>query len=88
MSSNRSFIPTDKPRFWVVGVLAGLVGLAAGLLAFAAAWSDLQALSAIFKVVFVACWAVGVFSWVGFMAGMLTGKYSGIADRPWKEQVW
>ena len=88
MSSSRPFIPTDKPRFWVVFTLAGLVGLAAGLVAFAAAWSDFEALSAVFKVVFVICWAVGAFSWVGFAAGMLTGKYRGMVDRPWKEQLW
>lgn len=84
----RPFIPQDKPRFWVVFVLAGLCGLFAGLVAFVAELQGLSYVAGPFKVVFFVAWIVGAINGLGFTAGLLTGKYTNIRERPWKEQVW
>lgn len=85
---NRHFIPKDKPRFWVVFVLAGLLGLLFGLVAFAAEWANLGWAAGPCKAAFFVAWLVAAFSGVGFAAGLLSGKYKSLSERPWKEQVW
>jgi hypothetical protein len=88
MSSKRPFLPTDKPKFWITFVLAGLTGLAAGLVAFVSSLAGLELVSNVFKVVFVICWAIGAFSCIGLFAGTLTGKYQNLTDQRWKDQLW
>jgi len=88
MSQHRPFIPQNKPRLWVIFMLAGLIGMGAGLLGFLAAWFGLPWLSAPLIIVFFACWGTAAVSWFGFAFGMLTGRYSKLVARPWKEQVW
>ena len=53
MSEVRPFIPQDKPKFFVVGVLAGLIGLASGLVAFASASFGFSLLKTLSVVVFI-----------------------------------
>ena len=84
----RPFIPRDKPRWWVIFILACLVGLGVGLLAFTAAWFGLTWVSRQLVPISLACWATAAVSWFGFMFGMVTGRYRNLEDRPWKEQVW
>jgi uncharacterized membrane protein HdeD (DUF308 family) len=88
MRRSDPFIPRDKPKSWVLTVLSGLLGLAIGLLAFAADWAELNVLSALLKALFVLCWIAGAVSWCGFALGMLSGKYKAMQARSWKEQIW
>jgi len=88
MSKTQPFIPRDKPKFWVICVLAGLCGLGAGLLAFGASWLQLTVLSWFFMAIFFVCWSTFVISWIGFISGLLSGRYRGITEKPWREQVW
>ena len=88
MTASRVFIPRDKPRLWVVFVLACLIGMGVGLLAFGAAWLELSWLALPLFAVFATCWTVAAVSWLGFAFGMLTGRYRNLSSRPWKHQVW
>jgi CHASE2 domain-containing sensor protein len=88
MSDSRPFIPRNKPRFWVIGVLAGLAGLGFGVLAFCAAWLGVSILKACFMAAFIACWAIFVVAWFGCLSGFISGRYRGLSDKPWRDQVW
>ena len=76
--NSHPFIPRDKPKFWVMGVLSGLTGLGAGLLALTAAFLGLVFIKTVFLAVFVGCWVTGAISWFGFMGRLTSDKYKNI----------
>jgi hypothetical protein len=88
MAHFEPFIPSDKPRFFVVFILAALAGFGVGVLAFISDWTGLVHLGNILKVAFAGCWAVAAFCWCGFDLGLVLGRYRDLQPRPWKEQVW
>jgi hypothetical protein len=88
MSEARPFIPRDKPRFWVLFVLACLSGIGVGLIAFAAAWFDFRWLALPMIFVFFVCWLVAAISFFGVLFGAISGRYRNLTSRPWAEQVW
>ena len=88
MANPRPFLPLDKPRSWTLFILAGLSGVAAGLLAFVAATFEVRALAVAGVVIFVTCWSVGVVSWLIFVSGLVRGRYRNLKPAPWKEQIW
>lgn len=83
------FIPRDKPKFWVVAIIAGLVGvLVAGPIALVGVIYDLPFLNWLGTVVFFSAWTIAAFMWGIFVVGLIQGKYRGIRDLPWSEQLW
>jgi cation transporter-like permease len=88
MSKHKPFIPRDKPKLWVIGVLSGLVGIVAGGIAFTAAAFEFQAIKLVFVTIFVFCWSVLAVSWVGFFIGSLSGRYKKLEPKRWKDQQW
>jgi hypothetical protein len=88
MPRKQPFIPRDKPKFFVVAILFGLVGLAVGLLAFVAGSLGLVAVENLLRPAFFICWCVMAFCMVGFLAKQWGGRYHGLQERPWKEQQW
>lgn len=88
MSETTPFIPRDKPRSWVVGVLAALSGLGAGLIAFSAAVLGIKMIKFIAIIIFVVCWATFAISWVVFVSGLISGRYTNLVARDWRDQVW
>lgn len=83
------FIPRDKPKSWVLGVLSGLVGLiVAGPMMFAGGYFDLGLVKGIGITMFVICWLTFATSWLVFVVRMLKGKYRDIQDREWCDQLW
>ena len=87
-SAKRPFIPQDKPKSWVVFVLAGLSGLGVGLVGFALMWAGFTALAYVAMVLFVGCWLVGAFFIVIFAACTFSGAYKDLSPKPWSEQKW
>lgn len=85
---HRPFIPSNKPRFWIVFVLACLTGLGFGLLGFLAAWLELKLIYQVSITLFFVSWTVAATSWLGFAVGLISGRYRNIEHRRWKEQVW
>jgi hypothetical protein len=71
-----------------MGVLAWLVGMAVGLVGFAAASFELEWLTISLIFAFVCFWLVGAICWVGYVVGVFSGRYRGITSKPWREQVW
>jgi len=88
MNKGRAFIPRNKPRSWVIGVLSSLFGSGSGLIAFVAAHTDLLLVKWISSTLFLLCWLVFAVSWIICFVGSITGRYHDIEDRDWKEQVW
>ena len=85
----KPFIPSDKPKSWVVLLIAILVGLLiGGPILFVSVIYDLSFLRAIGMIIFVGAWTTGVVMACVFVLGVLRGKYGDIRDRPWSEQVW
>ena len=88
MSESDPFIPKDKPKSWVVGLLAGLAGIAVGLVAFAAAWAGIIWLKSISTFLFVLCWLAFAVSWFVFISGLLTNRYDNMQPKEWDDQLW
>jgi len=82
------FIPSDKPKFFVIAVLAGLSGLAIGIVAFIAAAYEMSLVKSLLFPVMFLCWLIVAGSFVGLFIGIATGKYRAMESRPWKDQVW
>jgi hypothetical protein len=82
------FIPADKPKFWVIGVLAGLIGMAIGLVAFASAYLAPAFAKWVCFPLFMLCWATFAVCWLGAAFGLFTGRYRHLQSRSWHEQVW
>ncbi|MFQ6756997.1 MAG: hypothetical protein D9V46_02180 [Deltaproteobacteria bacterium] len=88
MSQGRPFIPRDKPKFWVIAIIAGLSGLGFGLLMIGAVLLALPLLKGFFIGCFLASLATFFVSSFGLVFGMLAGRYRGLTEKPWREQVW
>lgn len=88
MNETKPFIPHDKPRSWVVGVLAGLSGLTVGLIALAAAALGIASVKSFAIALFVVCWATCALSGLVFASGLITGRYANLKPKKWSEQLW
>jgi len=88
MPSSKPFIPRNKPKFWVIGVLSGLLGLAFGLLGFTSAYFHIAILPIFFMGCFLICWLSFAVCWVGSIVGLVSGRYRNMQDRAWRDQVW
>lgn len=88
-NKNKSFIPKDKPRSWVTGVLASLIAvLVAGPIMFIGAYLQLNFIKSVGIIIFVLCWIAFFLSWLIFVFGLSRGKYQHLTEKPWSEQVW
>jgi hypothetical protein len=85
---NEPFIPRDKPKFFVIGVLAGLSGLATGIAAFVASVYEVAVIKSVLLAVVFLCWLIVAGSFIGFFVGTVTGKYRAMESKPWKDQIW
>lgn len=93
MTSNqmnqKPFIPRNKPKSWVIFVLAGLCGLlVAGPLMFGGHYLGENEIVTLGKALFFLAWGVAVIMWFIFAAGLVTGKYKNISEKNWHEQLW
>ena len=85
----KDFIPKNKPKSWVVGICAGLLGmLVFGPLGFLAAALEFRPLSYLAIVGFIVCWCAFAAMWLVFAVKFLSGRYRDLPARDWKEQVW
>lgn len=88
-SNSKPFIPRNKPKSWVVFILACLMSLlVGGPLAILGAWLAVSTIKAIGIALLAGSLAIGIISWLVFMAGTVSGKYKNIQEATWKEQVW
>ena len=87
--ARKPFIPRDKPKSWVIFVSAGLIGLlVAGplvLLGDFLAWGWLIGLA---TLILVLCVFAGFVMWIIFAVGHVSGRYQGIGEKNWEDQVW
>jgi amino acid transporter len=84
----RSFLPPDKPKSWVVFVFAALIGLFFGLLTLLFAMLGANVVARVTGAMLVACAIVGAFFWAIFTAHSLSGEYTDLKPKPWREQKW
>jgi len=84
----RPFIPRDRPKSWVVFVLACLTGLFFGVVAVFAAWRGLSIVENLSRILFFASWLAGAASWLYWRVGTSSGQYQNLPERSWREQVW
>ena len=88
MASDRPFIPRDRPRLWVVTVLAGLNFMAVGALTFGAAHLEIQWLLNACTGILGFAWLIFAGSMAGYSIRAAMGKYKNIKSLPWRDQVW
>lgn len=74
-------IPANRPKSVVIYLASFLISFLSVPLAF----FFNPSISIIF---FGACWLVGFVAVAIYVYGLLTGKYSRMEARAWKEQVW
>jgi hypothetical protein len=88
-SSKKPFIPRNKPKSWVIGVLAGLSGLlfAAPVLV-VGSYFGFHFLYYIGKFLFLTCWFIFALMWVLGFVQLIRGKYRNIGEKDWEDQVW
>lgn len=67
------FIPTDKPRFWLLFFLASISGMGFGIIGFGAAWFELRWLELPMMFLFICCWMVAAVSWFGYFLAFSRG---------------
>ncbi len=88
-ATRKPFIPRDKPKSWVVLLIAILVALLIGApVLFLGAVFDLAFLHAVGRVIFYGAWATGAVMACVFVFGVVRGKYGDIRELPWSEQEW
>ena len=89
MSEKKAFIPTNKPKSFVVAHLAVLVGLfVAAPVIVVGSFYDIGALATLGNVLFFFCWLLGFTMGFKYYFGFLSGKYSDMKDQDWKNQPW
>lgn len=86
--ATRPFIPRDKPRPWIVFVLAVIVELGFGLVSIVGAWLKIEPLYRLGYASLISAWAVGVVAFITLCIGAASGRYRNLAERDWKDQVW
>ena len=87
--SRKSFVPLDKPKSWVVFMLAFLGGVfVGGPILMLASIFEFPILHSLASLVLLSAWATAAVMGCVFAIGMVTGKYIEIQERPWSEQVW
>ena len=85
----KPFIPRDKPKSWVIGVLAGLSGLLiAGPILLVASYFRWRLLYYLGAFIFVICWLTFAVMWFVGLAQRLGEKYRQISEKDWRDQVW
>jgi hypothetical protein len=88
-SIKKPFIPRDKPKSFILAIIAGLTGLlVAGPLMFAEYFWGLKMLAYIGKLLFVFSWTVGMVMGIVFASGLITGRYRNIEEKDWTHQIW
>ena len=87
-SAKRPFIPPDKPRSWVISVLATLIGFSAGLLIFILSMLGVELLIYMAEAFFVGCAVVAMGFWIVFAIRSLCGQYRHLEAKPWAKQKW
>jgi hypothetical protein len=88
MTQRRPFFPDNKPRSWVIGVSAALLGLGFGALAFLGYALNVGFLARLGSVLFVVCWAVGFSMVVLFNVKLFSGQYRDLGPSPWSARPW
>jgi len=88
MGAKQPFLPRDKPRSWVVGVCAGLIGMAVGLVGFFFAWLGIKPVQAVAVFLFAICWLTFAASWLFFVLRLISGRYRNLQPKEWQQQIW
>jgi hypothetical protein len=87
--TKRPFIPRDRPKSFIIGIIAGLTALLiGGPLLVGGKLLEVGVLLYLGYIIFIACWAVAAIMWVVFGSGLITGRYKNIKAGDWKDQVW
>ncbi len=84
----KPFFPNDKPRSWVIGISAGLLGMAFGGLGFLGYFLNVKAISIISVIFFGICWAVAFAMILLFNIKFFTGRYRKMEPSSWKDRPW
>jgi energy-coupling factor transporter transmembrane protein EcfT len=85
----KSFIPRNKPKSFVVAIIAALIGgLCGGPLMFGGHFLNISSLIVFGKILFVFCWIVFAIMGIFFAFGMLAGRYRDMQEKDWTQQIW
>jgi hypothetical protein len=85
----KPFIPRDKPKSFVIAIIAGLIGgLIGGPVMFGGHFLGISGIIIFGKILFMACWLVAASTGIFFAFGLITGKYKNIEDKDWNHQLW
>lgn len=87
--TKEQFIPRDKPKSWVLGILSVLVGLlVVSPIIFIGAYFNFKFIQYISMGLFVLFWLTFAISWLVFGIGLFGGKYRNLQKQEWSKQLW
>ncbi len=87
--TRRPFIPRNKPKSWVLMILAVLTGLfVAAPIMLAGHYLHLGFIKGLGTFLFGFCVITFFLMWGIGLVKALTGKYRCIEERDWKDQTW
>jgi hypothetical protein len=87
--SKRPFIPRDKPKSWVIGILAGLCGFfIASPIVLVGHFLAIEILKSFGTILFFTFIIIMMVMLMIFFVDMVSGHHRNIKNRDWKDQVW
>ena len=88
-NSEKSFIPKDKPKSWVLFILGCLSGLlVAAPIAISGVTLKVQVIKTIGISLFIGFLVFGAIMYFVYIISLAKGRYKDIESRDWKEQIW
>jgi len=88
MDKKKPFIPRNKPKSWVIGVLSCLIGLGFGLLTLTAGWLEIILLSKLGYILFLINMFICFPAMLIFNIKNFSGQYLNLSSKDWKDQDW
>lgn len=85
----RPLIPRDRPKSFVISVIAGCVGiLIAAPAVYAGRFLKLHYVALFGGYLLLTCQVIFAVMWIIFMIGKLTGRYDRVTEKEWRQQLW
>ena len=89
MKENKPFIPKDKPKSFVTGILSSLLGLfVAAPILITGKYYDNNVIENLGYFMFISFWVLFAASCLVFIIGLSNGKYKNLEEKEWNEQQW
>ena len=88
MQDRKPFFPSDKPRSWIIGISAAILGLLFGSLGFLGYYTGLVVLFDLGRFGVAVCAITGFLMGVIVTGKNMLGMYKNFRPSSWKDRPW